>query len=66
MRECDGHDGVRVQDPSGIRACYANGTWGNSHITYDPSPIDFVGSGGPTREWGHMPSYLILFELFWP
>ena len=50
LMECDGGDGIRVQDTSSIRACYANGTWRSSHKTYDPSPIQFVESGGLSRK----------------
>jgi hypothetical protein len=54
-------------DVNGIPHLHRDETWSKGIFDYDPLQRAFTGCGGPTYEAHHrMPTFLMLFRLFWP
>jgi hypothetical protein len=45
---------------------YRDSTWNQDHFTYEPKPKEFNGVSTPNVFWYRFPTFLQLFELFWP
>jgi hypothetical protein len=60
-------EGGATGDLNGIKHVYRDETWGKESFEYDPPRRAFTGCGGPTFEaLRRMPTFLMLFHLFWP
>jgi hypothetical protein len=60
-------EGGAIGDMNGIPHLYRDETWDKRSFEYDPPRRAFTGCGGPTFEAHHrMPTFLMLFRLFWP
>jgi hypothetical protein len=56
-----------VEDINGVRHMYCFDTWAKEKFVFDPPPMEFTGVGGPRGTIFHrMPTFMMLFQLFWP
>ena len=54
------------EDDMSIQNLYCDLTWSRKFNTYNPGPQDFVSSSGCSIQWPYFPSFIVLFQLFWP
>ena len=53
-------------DDMSIKNLYYASTWSQKFNTYNPGPQDFVSASRCSIQWPYFPSFIILFQLFWP
>ena len=49
-----------------IKNLYCDSTWSQKFNTYNLGPQDFVNASGCSIQWPYFPSFIVLFQLFWP
>ena len=49
-----------------MKSLYYDSTWSKKFNTYNPGPQDFVSASGCSIQWPCFPSFIVLFQLFWP
>ena len=54
------------EDVMSIQNLYHDSTWSQKFNTYNPGPQDFVSSSRCSIQWPYFPSFIVLFQLFWP
>jgi hypothetical protein len=54
------------ENPNGVKHVFRDSTWGQNGITYEPRAGEFLGSSKPKNNYRRMPTYMYLFNLFWP
>jgi hypothetical protein len=54
------------ENPNGVKHIFRDSTWGQNGITYKPRMGEFIGSSKPKNKYRCMPTYMYLFNLFWP
>jgi hypothetical protein len=55
-----------VGDQNDIRNMYWDATWKKERFSFTPPPREITGCGGPREDYHRMPTFLMLFRLFWP
>jgi hypothetical protein len=64
--EYEEDDGDRSdEDQNDVRNIYQDSTWKKESFIFSPPPKDFTGFGGTRKEYHRMPTYLMLFRLYW-
>ena len=53
-------------DDMSIKNLYCDSTWSQKFNTYNLGPQDFVSASGCSIQWPYFPSFIILFQIFWP
>ena len=64
--EYEEDDGDRSdEDQNHVRNIYQDSTWKKESFIFSPPPKDFTRFGGTRKEYHRMPTYLMLFCLYW-
>ena len=50
----------------GICHVFRDETWNQNNFIYDPTPLPFTGQKGWTTYCRYLPTFLYLWEIFWP
>lgn len=55
-----------IEDHESIKYIYREESWNQHSYTYCPKPIDFIGAPSSNIFWQYFPTFMQLFEVFWP